>query len=280
MTKWFINSNNYIKGPFSAEEVKDQMQSLNEQMHTTFLWSRGHAEWIRADKWNPSLSTPQQSQTPVFQGSDEVTFTPQAKKASFDKPSAPPTSTAKPELKPNLAKDLKAPVATVTEKYRVQYDFVDKGEMTKEELTAFTAKQEDVAKISVFDKKTRDWKDIYSVPEIVQRLGITRRGNQRVPILAQFSGSHLTTGSKINARVITISSGGIGLTDNFELKLGETIQGQLTSPHFYSPVNMTAEVTYAGLDGYVGLKFVGMNDEMMALVTDYVNRFGKGSEET
>lgn len=274
MTKWFINANNYIKGPFSAEEVKEQMQSLSEQMQTTFLWSRGHTEWIRADKWNPESTSHGQSQnfaqmtSSVDTRANETTYTSPVKNI-FEK-----------QTKASPAEVVEAITDHLVEKYRVQYDFKDKGEMTKEELTTFAAKQDDVSKISIFDKKEKAWKEIYSMPEIVQRLGITRRESQRVPILAQFSGVRVGTASKINSRVITISQGGMGVTDNFELKLGETISGQLTSPHFYSPLNLTAEVTYAGLDGYVGLKFVNLNDEMQALVMDYIKRFGKDVDES
>lgn len=268
MNKWFINANNFIKGPFSTEEIKDQIHEFSEQLQTTFLWSRGYSEWIRADKWNPETAAPTPSQNNAsIASSTEATYTPPPKNI-FEKP--PRVSKA------DVIEDIKA---HTIEKFRVQYDFVDKGEMTKEELTLFTAKQEDVSKVSIFDKKDKEWKDIYSMPDIAQRLGITRRENQRVPILAQFSGILAGTVKKINSRVITISHGGMGITDNFELKLGETIQGQLTSPHFYSPLTLTAEVTYAGLDGYVGLKFVNLNDEMHALVMDYIKRFGKGIDE-
>lgn len=271
MTKWFINANNYIKGPFSTDEIKNQMSSYSEQMQTTFLWSRGHSEWIRADKWNPETNLQTQAQYTNINSSTEATYTPASEpKNIFEKP---------PRLsKAEVLEDIKA---HTIEKFRVQYDFVDKGEMTKEELTTFAAKQDDISKISIFDKKDKEWKEIYSLSDIVQRLGLTRRENQRVPILAHFSGSLLGSGkeSKINARVITMSQGGMGITDNFELKLGETIQGQLSSPHFYSPMTLTAEVTYAGLDGYVGLKFVNMNDEMQALVMDYIKRFGKDAGE-
>ncbi|MES2803060.1 MAG: PilZ domain-containing protein [Bdellovibrionota bacterium] len=268
MNKWFINANNFIKGPFSTEEIKDQMNSYNDQMQTTFLWSRGYSEWIRADKWNPEANAPAQAPNPVQRASlVEATYNPPPKNI-FEKPGR--TSKA------DVIEDIKA---HSVEKFHVQYDFVDKGEMTKEELTTFTAKQEDISKISIFDKKDKEWKEIYSLPDIVQRLGLTRRENQRVPILAQFSGSLVGSGTKINSRVITISHNGMGVTDNFELKLGETIQGQLTSPHFYSPLTLTAEVTYSGLDGYVGLKFVNLNDEMQALVMDYIKRFGKDVDE-
>lgn len=269
MNKWFINTNNFIKGPFSTEEIKDQMHGFSDQMQTTFLWSRGYSEWIRADKWNPEANAPALAQNQAQMASSvEATYTPPPK-SIFDKQPAARVSK-------EVIEDIKA---HTVEKFRVQYDFVDKGEMTKEELTTFTAKQEDVSKISIFDKKEKEWKEIYSMPDIVQRLGLTRRENQRVPILAQFSGTLVGSGSKVNSRVITISHHGMGVTDNFELKLGETIHGQLTSPHFYSPLTLTAEVTYAGLDGYVGLKFVNLNDEMQALVMDYIKRFGKDVDE-
>lgn len=268
MNKWFINANNFIKGPFSTKEIKDQMHGFSDQMQTTFLWSRGYAEWIRADKWNPEASVPAsaQNQTQIA-SSTEATITP------------PPKSTFDKSVRVSKAAVIENIKAHTIEKFRVQYNFVDKGEMTKEELTTYVAKQEDVSKISIFDKKDKEWKDIYSMPDIVQRLGLTRRENQRIPILAQFTGSLIGSDNKINLRVITISYNGLGITDNFELKLGETIHGQLTSPHFYSPLTLTAEVTYAGLDGYVGAKFVNLNDEMQALVMDYIKRFGKNVDE-
>lgn len=255
MGKWFINSKNIIKGPFTAEEVKNQLNNNTEQMQLTFLWSRGHSDWIRADKWNSEISFNSPTQTAPLQNLTK--------------------NVEKIETRTSVLEVLEDIKNHSIEKWRVQYDFVDKGEMTKEELTTFTAKQDDVGKISIFDKKDREWRDIYSLPDVVQRLGLTRRENQRVPILAQFTGFLVGSQAQVNSRVITISHGGLGLTDNFELKLGETIQGQLTSPHFFTPLTLTAEVTYAGLDGYVGLKFIDLNAEMQTLVMDYIKRFGK-----
>ncbi len=50
-------------------------------------------------------------------------------------------------------------------------------------------KQEDVSKISVFDSFSKEWREIYAIPEIADKLGLSRRKNARVPILAQFLGS-------------------------------------------------------------------------------------------
>lgn len=267
MNKWFINSNNVIKGPFSSDDIKKQIRNLGDETQTTFVWSRGHTDWIRADRWSADIQ-------PVAENTVN-------KPAAPKPPPTPPTaSLSTPTAASSKAQAIAADVKSHSvEKFRVQYDFVDKGEMTKEQLIQFAAKQEDVSKISIYDKKQKLWREIFTLPEIAQHLGVTRRQHQRVPILAQFSGTITRSNTPLNARVITISAGGIGFTDNFDLKLGEIIQGQITSPHFYTPLTIAAEVTYAGLDGYVGLKFINMNDEVTALITDYVKRFGKVPDE-
>lgn len=262
--KWFIQTQNFIKGPFSPDEIQKHLSSLGEDLKDSFLWARGKTEWIRADRWHLESHTDYEDTASGFQNSSSnENFIPEivsTEKQNISK-----------ELKTDLFENIK--VATV-EKFKVQYDFVDQKEMTYEELVQFTAKQEDVSKIAIFDKKTNQWEDVYHFPEIINKLGISRRKNQRVPILAQFIGKNLAH-IPVVARVVTISVGGIGMTDNFDLKLADQIKGQLTSPHFYSPITISAEVTYAGLDGYVGLKFIEVNDEGHALITDYVKKFGK-----
>lgn len=290
MDKWFINANNFIKGPFSSDEVQKHIQTLGDEIQSTFLWSRGYAEWVRADKWNPQLQPQPQPLPPQAIAKDIAQLMQHQDTVKVAKPSSvtknvnatvtdytqAPIHPMPKAVKPELVESIKN---SSVEKFQVQYDFVDQGEMTKEQLTQFTAKQEDVSKISIYDKKTKDWKEIYAFPDIVNKLGISRRKSQRVPILAQFLGT-TSSGKRLTGRVITVSAGGMGITDNFELKLGETVQGQLTSPHFYNALVVSAEVTYSGLDGYVGLKFTNPTAETVALITDYIKRFGKDSAET
>jgi hypothetical protein len=163
--------------------------------------------------------------------------------------------------------------------YRVQVSFVDQPLMSKNELLQLIAKQDDVSVISIQDQKTKEWKEIYAFPDLVEKLGISRRKAQRVPILAQFNGKS-TRSKNVSYRVITISEGGMGFTENFDLKIGDEVEGQISSPHFFQPINVKADVIYAGLDGYIGLKFSTVTDETKAAVIEYVKKFGKASQRS
>lgn len=254
--KWFINQNSRVHGPYDNNEIQGLVQTMGSGSKTTFIWTRGMSDWITADKWTPSIaqSTKSERQFNPAPTASENTHTQEARGAST---AARPTK----------------PAPTSSERrYKVQYNFIDQDPMTKEELLNFTLKQDDVSKIAVFDSASKEWKEIYTIPEISEKLGISRRKNARVPILAQFTGVSAKD-IKLNARVVTISTGGMGFTDTFDLSIGETIRGQITSPHFFTPLNIEAEVTYTGSDGYVGSKFSQVNDDTLALITEYVNKF-------
>ena len=68
----------------------------------------------------------------------------------------------------------------------------------------------------------------------------------------------------------------MGFTDLYELKIGDRIEGQITSPHFFQPINIKADVVFAGLDGYIGLNFTQINEESRSTIIEYVKKFGRG----
>lgn len=274
MTKWFYHHNQIVKGPVSTEELQHLIPTFSDAQRT-FIWSRGYTEWISADRWQPQ-SINESSLHETHSSNEQMT------QANYNE--APEIESTRelqiPEEKThaftNNTNDIERteiPTATIpSEKYRVQLNFVDQPTMTKAELMTFASRVDDPSQIAIFDPKLKEWKEIYAFKEIVEKLGLTRRKHPRVPILAQFSGT-TSRHEKFNARLVTISIGGLGLTDVFDLKIGDVISGQITSPHFYSPVTIEAEATYCGNDGYVGLKFIQINDDSQSLVTDYVKRF-------
>jgi hypothetical protein len=93
--------------------------------------------------------------------------------------------------------------------------------------------------------------------------------------MAQFSGKSTNSTENVSYRVINISQSGIGFTDNFDLRIGDEVEGQISSPHFFQPLNIKAEVVYAGQDGYIGLKFTQIPDEALASIIDYVKKYSK-----
>ncbi len=244
---WFIQFQGRVDGPLSSAKLQLALQVIGDSnLEKTLLWKRGLTEWMKASKWQPN---------------EDVTLTHQAQASSLVYASDASEKT--------LAQ-------TISEGsfYRVQVNFIDQPLMTKAELLTLISKQPDVATVSIQDPKSKEWKEVYAFPDLVERLGLTRRTHQRVPILAQFGGVS-NKNPQANARVITISEGGIGFTDNFELKIGDWIEGQVTSPHFFQPISIKAEVIYSGLDGYIGLKFTQITDEAKSAIIEYVKKFGR-----
>ena len=265
--KWFLNQNSKIHGPYENTELQELIQSNESQMKSSFVWTRGMPEWITADKWSPQyiqkINTQQERQ---FKSNEFVNETGTKKNINVQ------------DISPNTnldsGKDHTKYSTKYTTKYKVQYDFVDQVSMTMDDLLNFALKQNDVSKITIYNDQTQQWQEIYALTEIADKLGLSRRKVVRIPILAQFIGI-TNKGLKLNSRVVTISTGGMGLTDLYDLNIEDQIRGQITSPHFFTPLSIEADVTYTGHDGYVGVKFSQVNDDAKALITDYVNRFSE-----
>jgi len=251
--KWFLQLHGQIQGPFTAEVLQNSLNDLSEvEAEQALVWKRGMVEWAPASQWQRAEQ--QFASPPPFEAALE-----------------------------NSATDLfdKTFQQSFTEGvfYRAQINFVDQPLMSKDELMGMIARQQDVSVVSIQDPSTKEWKEVYAFPDIVERLGLSRRKQARVPILAQFSGKSNKTPA-VNYRVITISQGGMGFTENYDLKIGDDVEGHISSPHFFQSVPVKADVIYAGQDGYVGLKFTQLTDEAKAAIIDYIKKFGKNSAHT
>lgn len=294
--RWFVHYQNKVQGPFSSDELQNNLnQSTSEQIDKTLLWKRGLADWMKASIWRPDVDYTPRASSKI---STEQTSRSTAKESTL-KPNTPPQSKSTtpspikthPPAPPSLSKST-VPSETVTRAftdfdktvtrvanepshYQVQLNFVDQPPMTHNDLLSFIAKLDDVSGVSIKDPKTQEWKEVYAFTDIIEKLGLSRRKHPRVPILAQFSGKS-NKNPQFTARIITISEGGMGFTDLYELKIGDHIEGQITSPHFFQPINIKADVVFAGLDGYIGLNFTQINEESRSTIIEYVKKFGRG----
>ena len=255
--KWFLQLNGTVKGPFTQDALQSTLQTFDDSTTAqALIWKRGLPEWVRASKFQTaklqaletSGASDHETKTEMAPANDDLfekTFTQTFTQGAF---------------------------------YRAQVNFVDQPLMTKNELLSLIAKQQDVSKVSIQDPKTKEWKEVYAFPDIVERLGLSRRKQPRVPILAQFTGKS-NNNQEVSYRVITISQGGMGFTENHELKIGDEVEGQISSPHFFQSINVKAEVIYAGQDGYIGLKFTQIPDEARSAIIDYIKKFGKNAAD-
>ncbi len=252
--KWFMQYQGRIQGPFNTPGLQSTLERMESHfLEKTLVWRRGFTEWIKASKWQTEDHTKTFTQN-TFSEKTQVS-------ASSSSIQRKPTSTQAPQMNEGAF-------------HRVQVNFVDQPLMTKNELLALIAKQEDISVIAIQDPQSKEWKEVYAFPDIIEKLGLSRRNHPRVPILAQFNG-RTTHHENFHARVITISEGGLGLTEVHDLKIGDEVEGQITSPHFFQPINFQADVVYAGTDGYIGLRFNQINEESKASVIEYIKKFGK-----
>ncbi|MGZ3692193.1 MAG: PilZ domain-containing protein [Pseudobdellovibrio sp.] len=281
--KWFIQLKGTVQGPFNNENLLKALQSVD--IDSALVWKRGLSEWIRASQWQKADSSPSSSLAPQQPRNNNPL--PQPKAAPGAKaPTASSTAvtTVMPNEATHTAIDNDLFEKTFTQAfadgvfYRVQVNYVDQPLMSKNDLLQLITKIEDLSTISIQDNKTKEWKELYSYPELVEKLGVSRRQSQRVPILAQFNGKSSKSKS-VSYRVITVSEGGMGFTENFDLKIGDEVEGQISSPHFFQPITVKADVIYAGLDGYIGLKFSSVTDEAKAAIIEYIKKFGSAGKK-
>ncbi len=299
--KWFMQFQGQVQGPFNSTSMQEALDGMDShQMDIALVWRRGFAEWVKASKWLSPENTKTMAAMPeVSSHSAPVVSNPPPVQKLMQKPNAPiPTPPSNPNKPPSFKAEVSSPAveiqiapgedtvvgANIQKKtqppqqstYRVQINFIDQPMMSKSELLTLIAKQEDISTVAIQDPKSKEWKEVYAFPDIVEKLGISRRKHARVPILAQFIG-RTNRHDSFNARIITISEGGLGLTEVYDLKIGDIVEGQLTSPHFFQPINVRADVVYSGLDGYIGLNFTQINDESKSAIIDYMKKFGKNS---
>ena len=72
----------------------------------------------------------------------------------------------------------------------------------------------------------------------------------------------------------------MGFTENYDLKIGDEVDGQISSPHFFQPINVKADVIFSGQDGYIGLKFSKATDETKSAIIEYIKKFGKSPQKS
>lgn len=277
-TKWFIQQQGRVQGPFNTTYLQSTLDHFDAQtLEHTLVWRRGFAEWVKASKWQSQEVSQHLPTASAFENTSATSTQLSSNTQTMTRPTSPPiladdrTVVGSPKLG-----DTQPAVNSQPAFYKVQVNFVDQPMMTRNELLNLISKQEDITVVAIQDTKTKEWKEVYAYPDIVEKLGLSRRKHPRVPILAQFTGRS-NRHETFLARIITVSEGGVGLTEVYDLKIGDEVEGQITSPHFFQPINIRADVVYSGLDGYIGLNFNQINEESQAAIIEYVKKFGKGS---
>lgn len=129
-----------------------------------------------------------------------------------------------------------------------------------------------ISMVQIWTSKLNKWNDIFTVEEVADELGLSRRSHPRVPIMGSYEGDG--PDGKFKYTVVTISQGGLGLGEAKNFKLGDRLKGQLNSENLFAPIFCFSEVVFVGTDGYVGLRFVALPTEAQSSIIEYVKKFG------
>ena len=174
-----------------------------------------------------------------------------------------------------IVKDLEAldakPKSSVDRQWKVRNAGVEQKLMSHDQMISYLRTQKDFAEVQIWTDGYTEWKDIYQIHKIMDELGVSRRKHPRVPIMGTLTCEGAT--GTFNARVLSISEGGLGITECPNVKIGEKFKTVLKSPNLYAPVHATTEVVYVGLENYAGLKFIGLHPESKSAVIEYVKKF-------
>ncbi len=155
--------------------------------------------------------------------------------------------------------------------WKMRVDHKELTPMTLEELIEQLKDYTDLSPVRVWTDGFDDWKEVFQVRKIMDELGISRRSHSRVPIMGSLKA---TAGlGELNAKIISISEGGIGVNSAKGLQIGEKFPAALGSPNLFMNITCNMEVVYVGADGYAGMRFLGLPSEARSAIIEYVKKF-------
>lgn len=156
--------------------------------------------------------------------------------------------------------------------WKVRIHGEEKSPMPYDDLITFLKSQKDLSPVEVaMGDGLPKWKEVYAFSQITGDLGVSRRAHPRVPIVGTLTCQ--SDEGEFTCRVISISEGGLGITDAKNLKIGQQLKTSLTSANLFITINSTCDVVYVGGDGYAGLRFNGLPSEFKSSIVEYVNKF-------
>ena len=148
--------------------------------------------------------------------------------------------------------------------------------MSHDEMLEFLRQRTDYGDILLWTEGYNEWKEIYQIHKVMDELGVSRRAHPRVPIMGTLTCEGAS--GNFTCRVLSISEGGLGITEAPDVKIGEKFKTILKSPNLFAPVHSTIEVVYIGNDGYAGLKFTSIHSENKGQIIEYIKKFQENKD--
>lgn len=157
-------------------------------------------------------------------------------------------------------------------------DGVEQGPLTYTKLLDSLKNKPNYKNIQVSSEPTKEWREVYQVDALMEKLGVNRRTHPRVPIDGILVVQDGFLKGK-QATLTTLSQGGVGAKDIKGFSIGEKFKGSFSSPSIPVPIYFQAEVVFMSPQGTLGLKFLNVSTESLAQIIAYVKQFVQSHPE-
>ncbi|MEI7974212.1 MAG: PilZ domain-containing protein [Bdellovibrio sp.] len=171
----------------------------------------------------------------------------------------------------NAPKKLSSGSEADQRKWKLRIDEHDTEELSYTQMLDILKSRDDIDSILIWTEGYSDWRYVYQIHRLADDLGLSRRKHPRVPIMGtlQCDGAR----GKFDLKALSISEGGLGASEGSQCRIGDRFKVVLKSPNLFAPVHAAVEVVYVAPNGYVGLKFSGVQIESKSAVIEYVRKF-------
>lgn len=147
------------------------------------------------------------------------------------------------------------------------------GPLTQKEMITQLRGVSSLNKVRLWSVGLNKWTDIFELHDIMEELGLSRRENERAPLMGSVAISRADQQGPVIVKAASLSGDGMGLNECGFLVKGEQIQLIIKSDEFPHPVRVNGSVAYVTTQGYAGVKFQEVHPEALSLIIDYVKRF-------
>lgn len=156
--------------------------------------------------------------------------------------------------------------------WHVNYEGKEFGPISINELTKFLKSLDSYSLelVNIWAEGAPQWGKVFEFTEVLERLGISRRGHIRVPL----NGNLIINKNNIEhiTQIMTISLGGCGVKGNTDLTVGDHVKITINTQEFNPPIHCSAEVRFASASE-VGIKFINLSLESQNRIIDYIRKF-------
>ena len=244
---WFVFIQGEVRGPFQKPDI----EAMKSQWPQMFVWGQGLQQWLPPSQWLELLE----------QGHTRVANTAGTTGSNDGTTGAGGAATSNQRV------------------WKLKIDNHEMKDLTYSQMMDVLKSRDEFENVRIWTEGYTDWREIYQIHQIADELGVSRRKHPRVPVMGSVQCEN-NQGQQFELRALSLSEGGLGASGGHSLHIGDRLKVVLKSPNLFTPIHATAEIVYVGPDGYVGMKFLGIQIESKSSILEYVRKFQEEHTQT